>query len=853
MKIALVVTVLNEQDTIDNLLTSIFSQTLKPDEVIIVDGGSSDRTVAKIKSQKLKIKNYNGNFKILKKKGNRSVGRNEAIRNTIGDIIVCSDAGNILDKHWVENIVRPFNNHKIDVVAGYYKGKPNTIFQKCLVPYVLVMEDKVDAKNFLPASRSMAFRKSIWEKIGGFPEEYSHNEDYVFARGLKKISAKITFAKDAIVYWTPRNSFKEAFIMFFRFAFGDTESRVLRTSVLLLFARYILGLYFIFLSLLYKSFLSISILLAAFIIYILWSIKKNYRYVKDKQAIKILPLLQLTADVSVLSGSILGLLKVITRFNCLLYLKQNKFLFFVVGVYVFILLSVIHWGVPNQDHPFPYHMDEWHQLHAVAATFQNGTPNTAGSANGTMFHFLMSGFYLIPFMLFRLVDPFQLTIDNYFMRERIFEILRLNTLLYGVLSVFVLYKISKFINISKKLTVALFTFTPIWLILSGYFKYDIALMFWIVLSVFFFLRFSKEPNNRNYILAAIPAGLTVAVKISAIPLFIVYIFSYFWFTKAKNRTYRFLLLGIGVFLGCIFIFGMPDTLFGKGNIYDYVHTNVITGPKDISNLQLNVHPFIYLFFYHYPKIFGHGLLLIFIISVIFWIYRFFKGSTKKNLDLYKIELFLFFSLVIFVISILPLQIYAAGNRSLVLLPFLTLIIGGALREILNIHRFNLWIKGLIILMIIIQLYESFAWIYIKRVKSPQEEASAWIVKNIPRNKTIGIENIPIYQYLPNIIEKEFYFNQYDVKQKNMYFYQVVNDKSSKLPSIIVVTNGDIENELLKQSLKKNLIKRIENEGFQKITTFSPDFYYIKLFVNEADYYLSGLAASPSTITIYRKY
>ena len=41
---SLIVTVLNEADTIDQLLESVVAQTCLPDEVVVVDGGSSDRT-----------------------------------------------------------------------------------------------------------------------------------------------------------------------------------------------------------------------------------------------------------------------------------------------------------------------------------------------------------------------------------------------------------------------------------------------------------------------------------------------------------------------------------------------------------------------------------------------------------------------------------------------------------------------------------------------------------------------------------------------------------------------------------------------------------------------------------------
>jgi glycosyltransferase involved in cell wall biosynthesis len=48
MKTSLITTVYNEQNSISDFLKSIFEQTLLPDEIVIVDGGSKDQTVQMI-------------------------------------------------------------------------------------------------------------------------------------------------------------------------------------------------------------------------------------------------------------------------------------------------------------------------------------------------------------------------------------------------------------------------------------------------------------------------------------------------------------------------------------------------------------------------------------------------------------------------------------------------------------------------------------------------------------------------------------------------------------------------------------------------------------------------------------
>lgn len=83
MKVSLILTVKNEEETIEKLLRSILDQTRKPDEVVIVDGGSSDTTVDVIKKWKNKL-----NIKLFVKKGvSRGKGRNIAINKSSSEVI----------------------------------------------------------------------------------------------------------------------------------------------------------------------------------------------------------------------------------------------------------------------------------------------------------------------------------------------------------------------------------------------------------------------------------------------------------------------------------------------------------------------------------------------------------------------------------------------------------------------------------------------------------------------------------------------------------------------------------------------------------------------------------------------
>lgn len=866
MKTSLVVTVLNEENYVGKLIDSISTQTKILDEIIIVDGGSTDKTVEKIQNsiRQLAGKNYNSKFKIIIKPGNRSIGRNEAIRIAKGDIILSTDSGCVLDKKWVKNIIEPFIDSEIDVVAGYYKGISKNMFQKSLIPYVLVMEDRIK-EEFLPATRSMAFKKEIWESIGGFDENLSHNEDYAFSLKLKSKRYKIKFKKDAVVYWSPRKNMIDSFAMFFRFALGDIEANILRPKVIFIFLRYIFALYLILLNFIMKSAPLGVITVLLFASYVLWSIYKNYKYVNSYKAFLYLPLLQFTSDMAVLLGTSISLIRKISLRSFLNLVKGNKIAVSIIAIYSLIEIIFLSHGIPNNNRPFTYFMDEWHQSQAVRNVFKYGSPNIPGSANGSMFHFFLTGLYLIPLYVLGIIVPFAIksSVTELSIQHNLFLILRLNTLIFGVLSVLLmLYIAKKYYKLNTALTAFIFIMNPLFIILSSYFKYDAALLFWILLSFLFVLKFSIKPSFINYILTGFFAAISLSVKLSAIPLLPIYLITFFISPPKLREWPKFIGLGLLIYLLTFIIFGIPDLVLGKGNIIEYLRSNLIRTPSEISyNYNLGMHYLPFLIFKIYPVTFGRFLYLTFIAStVLFIIYgikkKFLKKIFSRDFRL-KHSNYIILSLcfLFFVASLYPLRLGALGNRILVLLPFIAITSVLGIKFIYDRTR-SILLKYFFIVAIMVlgffQSFETFSWIHLRLSTDPRSESSKWIIKNISKKITIGIENIPIYQLLPDLIVKEFYLNQYSRTRDNRFEYKVINSRSVNLPKTIVLSNDEIERKYLKKSDKKDLVYRLKRENYKKIAEFKPNFKYFNILNNEFDFYISGFSIAPNNISVFSK-
>jgi len=220
--VTLIVTVRNEEASIDALLDSLFSGARPPDEIVIADGGSTDRTLERLRGRAA----ADPRVTVLVTPGNRSVGRNAAIRAARHELIACTDAGAEVEPTWLERIVAPFADPAVDVVAGFYRPVGDTWFERAAGVVSAPALTEIDPARFLPSTRSVAFRREAWRRAGGFDEALDHNEDTPFALRMKAAGCRFAFAPDAIVRWHPRGDVRSFYRQHRRFGLGDGESRV---------------------------------------------------------------------------------------------------------------------------------------------------------------------------------------------------------------------------------------------------------------------------------------------------------------------------------------------------------------------------------------------------------------------------------------------------------------------------------------------------------------------------------------------------------------------------------------------------------------------------------------------------
>jgi glycosyltransferase involved in cell wall biosynthesis len=237
--ISIIATVLNEGDHIHRLMRSLMAQDTPADEIVIVDGGSRDSTVRILEAYRAELP-----LRILVEPGcNISQGRNRAIAAAQGDVIAVTDAGVELRPGWLREITRPLReNPDCAVVGGFFHAHAATRFELAMGATVLPLQDEIRPETFLPSSRSVAFRKHAWERVGGYPEWLDYCEDLIFDLRLKQVATPFAFAPRAAVDFRPRGSLRSFFRQYYLYARGDGKADLWRKRHAIRYLTYLVAL-----------------------------------------------------------------------------------------------------------------------------------------------------------------------------------------------------------------------------------------------------------------------------------------------------------------------------------------------------------------------------------------------------------------------------------------------------------------------------------------------------------------------------------------------------------------------------------------------------------------------------------
>ena len=225
-KISVIIPVKNEEKKIERCLEAVYNQTLKPFEVIVVDGHSTDKTVENARQFPVKI--------IYEDYGTVGGARHVGVENAGGVYEAFTDADCIPERDWLENLVKEFDDGIVGVGGGTrnigrglwektialaldtFLGSANSVQDR-------VLKEKRFVKS-ISGCNSM-YRKEDLKNIGGFNVALSINEETELNRRLTKVG-KLLYTQNAIVLHNQNRNLRDFAKRNYLFGYGRGKNRL---------------------------------------------------------------------------------------------------------------------------------------------------------------------------------------------------------------------------------------------------------------------------------------------------------------------------------------------------------------------------------------------------------------------------------------------------------------------------------------------------------------------------------------------------------------------------------------------------------------------------------------------------
>src|SRR3989344_5552891 len=190
--VSVVIPVFNEQELLANCLGSLRRQTYRQLEIIVIDDGSTDKTLYIAK--KFKVKTLKQNHK------GPGPARNLGAMQAKGEILVFVDADMTFAKNFIKDLAKPILAN--ETIGTFSKNEMNAnkdnIWSQCWNINRGWPQDKLIPRNYpetAPVFR--AILKKEFEKVNGFDATGEYTDDWSLSR---KLGVKSTCVKGAVYY-----------------------------------------------------------------------------------------------------------------------------------------------------------------------------------------------------------------------------------------------------------------------------------------------------------------------------------------------------------------------------------------------------------------------------------------------------------------------------------------------------------------------------------------------------------------------------------------------------------------------------------------------------------------------------
>lgn len=192
MTISVVIPAYNEEVLLPKTLGSLKKLDRMPDEVIVVDASSTDKTAEIARKYGAKVKTV--------KKLTIGYSREIGLEMATGDIVAYTDADTIHPKDWLTKIEETLKQPGVSCVFGTFRVPDGPWWYRFYINIVQPIMNQLWFWVGVPfaTGQNLAFWREKLISVGGVPKDFKIAEDIEIARRLQKVG-KVIFRQDLVV------------------------------------------------------------------------------------------------------------------------------------------------------------------------------------------------------------------------------------------------------------------------------------------------------------------------------------------------------------------------------------------------------------------------------------------------------------------------------------------------------------------------------------------------------------------------------------------------------------------------------------------------------------------------------
>ena len=206
-RIGVVIPLYNGAAFIERALQSVLQQTLPPDEIIVVDDGSTDEGPAIVE----RLSERHSITLVKQPNAGQSAARNRGIAHSAADFIALLDQDDIWYCHHLEELIKPFLKPWHPELGWVYSNLDEIDLHGNMVSYAIIDRTRTShpkrdlieclSKDMFVVPTACMFSRKAFDAVGGFDERLSGYEDDDFFLRVFRAGFNNVYVNQSLARW----------------------------------------------------------------------------------------------------------------------------------------------------------------------------------------------------------------------------------------------------------------------------------------------------------------------------------------------------------------------------------------------------------------------------------------------------------------------------------------------------------------------------------------------------------------------------------------------------------------------------------------------------------------------------